>query len=129
MVPFKGKVAGPEVGAFLLTCSPEDWNGHLDTVGHPRQAVPMKRQHYVCREMVYDWQGHLPEGYTLHPMTADLLKRTDLQLPEAVRTTLGKWRSIQDERFQDYGFVVLYENQAVAWATTDFVLRLGRPGF
>jgi len=28
---------------------------------------------------------------------------------------------MRDERFQDFGFVVLYENRATSWATVDFV--------
>ena len=118
---FDEKVAGKEVGIFLFTCSPEHWGGQLEIVGKPRQPATMYRQHYVCRELTYDWQSTLLDEYTILPMNPDLLKAEKLQIPSQVRSTLGKWMTIKDERFQDYGFVVVYENQVVAWSTVDFV--------
>jgi len=118
---FKDKIAGKEVGVLLFTCSPQDWNGYLETVGHPRQPVSMLRQHYISRVMTYDWQTNLPDEYTIHKMTTDLLHRDNLQLTPQVKTTLGKWMSIEDDRFQDFGFIVVHENQVVSWATVDFV--------
>jgi GNAT superfamily N-acetyltransferase len=47
-----------------------------------------------------------------------------------VKATLGKWMSIKDQKFQDYGFVVIQENQVVSWATVDFVAAgMGDLGF
>jgi RimJ/RimL family protein N-acetyltransferase len=119
---FVDKVAGKEVSTFLLTCSPEDWGGQLEVIGNPRQPAPMFRRHFVCRKLTYDWRSNLPDGYSILPMETGLLKRDDLQIPSQVKTTLGKWLSITDERFQDFGFVVVHNNQVVAWATVDFVV-------
>jgi GNAT superfamily N-acetyltransferase len=119
---FKDKVAGKDVGVFLFTCSPEDWNGHLDVVGNPRQPAPMFRRHYVCHQLTYDWRRGLPDGYAILPMEIGMLKRDDLQIPSQVKTTLGKWMSVKDDRFRDYGFVVVHEDQVAAWATVDFVV-------
>jgi RimJ/RimL family protein N-acetyltransferase len=118
---FEEKTAGKDVGTFLFTCTPEDWGGQLTVLGDPREPAPLSRRHYVCRELTYNWRANLPDRYTIQPMETDLLKHTDLQLPSEVKTTLGKWMSIKDKRFQDYGFVAMHENQAVAWATVDFV--------
>jgi GNAT superfamily N-acetyltransferase len=119
---FEDKAAGKEVSAFLFTCFPEDWGGHLDVVGEPRQPAPMFRRHYVCRQLTYDWREALPDGYTIHSMETGLLKRDGLQIPSQVKSTLGKWMSIKDNRFQDFGFVVVHEDQVAAWATVDFVV-------
>jgi RimJ/RimL family protein N-acetyltransferase len=54
-------------------------------------------------------------------METGLLKQDVVQLPPEVKTTLGKWMRIKDDVFQDYGYLVIHENQAVAWATVDFV--------
>ena len=59
---FKEKIAGKDVGMFLLTCSPENWTGKLEIIGSPRQPIPILRQHYVCREITFDWQTYLPDG-------------------------------------------------------------------
>jgi len=127
---FVDKIAGKEVGTFLFTCHPGDWSGQLSRVGQPRQPAAMSRRHYICRELAYDWRANLPDDYTIQPMETGLLKRDELQLPSAVKKTLGKWRSIKGEKFQDYGFVVLHQGQVVAWATVDFVAAgMGDLGF
>jgi RimJ/RimL family protein N-acetyltransferase len=72
--------------------------------------------------LTYDWRRGLPDGYAILPMEIGMLKRDDLQIPSQVKTTLGKWMSIKDDRFRDYGFVVVHEDQVAAWATVDFVV-------
>jgi GNAT superfamily N-acetyltransferase len=118
---FEEKIAGKDVTTFLFTCAPEDWDGQLSAIGKPRAPAPFHRRHYVCRELTYDWRANLPERYAIQPMEISLLKQGDLQLPSGVKTTLGTWMGIKDQRFQDYGFLVIHEKQAVAWATVDFV--------
>jgi GNAT superfamily N-acetyltransferase len=127
---FEEKIAGKEAEAFLFTCHPSDWNGQLEVVGNPRLPAPMKRQHYLCRQLAYDWCAYLPEGYAIIPIETGLLKRDDLTIPSPIKTTLGKWISIRTDQFRDYGFAALYENQVVAWATVDFVTSgVGDLGF
>lgn len=127
---FEEEVAGKDTGTFLFTCSPEDWDGQLSVVGDPRQPAAMLRQHYVCRGLTYDWRTNFPNGYVIQPMEINQLKQADLQLPTPVKTTLGAWKSIKNEGFQDYGFVVIHKNQVVAWATVDFVTeKSGDLGF
>lgn len=127
---FEEKVAGKDVGTFLLTCSPEDWDGHLSVIGEPRQPAPMLRQHFVCRELTYDWRSHLPNGYAIQPMRPNLKKQTGLKIPEPVKNTLDAWESVESESFQDFGFVIIHKNQVVAWATVDFVTeKSGDLGF
>ncbi|MBC8332308.1 MAG: GNAT family N-acetyltransferase [Anaerolineae bacterium] len=118
---FEEKAAGKDVGFFFFTCSPEDRGGQLEIIGNSREPIPMLRQHYVCRELTYDPWGNQPDGYTILPMESELLERDELQIPSQVKNTLEKWGTIENERFQDYGFVVEYKNQIVAWATVDFV--------
>ena len=127
---FEEKIAGEDVGTFLLTCSPEDWDGQLAVVGEPRQPAAMLRQHYVCRELKYDWRSHLPNGYAIQPMKPDLQTQAGLKIPEPVKNTLDAWDAVENERFQDFGFVVIHKNQIVAWATVDFVTeKSGDLGF
>ncbi len=123
-------LAGKDVGMFLLTCSPENWNGQLEVVCSPRQLIPMLRQHFVCREMTFDWQSHQPEGYEIIPMETGQLEWENLQFPSPVKATLEKWLTIKDQRFQDYGYVVVHQNEIVSWATVDFVSsKAGDLGF
>lgn len=118
---FEDKVAGSDVGAFLLTCSGEGWVKNLEMIGYPRQPAPMSRLHYVCHNLAYDRQKYLPDDYQICFMGTDLLEQIGLQIPEQVKSTLEKWNSMDDDRFQEYGFVAVHEKQVVSWATVDFV--------
>ena len=118
---FEEKITGENVTMFLLTCSPGNWNGQLEIVGSPRQPIPRLRQHFVCSEMTFDWQKHQPDGYETIPMETGLLEQENLQIPSPVKTILETWLTIEDQRFQDYGYVVVHQNQIVSWATVDFV--------
>jgi RimJ/RimL family protein N-acetyltransferase len=119
---FVEQAAGQDVSAFLFTCSLENWGDQLAVIGKPRQPAPRLRHHFVCHNLTFDWRGTLPDGYVIQPMETDLLERTGFKLPEQVKSTLEKWHFVDDDRFQDYGFVVIHENQVVAWATVDFVI-------
>jgi RimJ/RimL family protein N-acetyltransferase len=116
-----GKVARQDTGAFLFTCDPEDWGGQLPVVFRPRPPVPMRRRHYLCREMDYDWRARLPEGFSVEAMDAALLIRPGLMIPNDVHQTLTRWQAIASPRLRDYGFVVIHGDEVVAWATVDFV--------
>jgi len=118
---FADKIAGQEVEMILFTCHPGDWGGQLGVVGSPRQPVPMARQHYICRKLTYDWRRNILDGYVVRPLEPGLLQHKDLQIPSLVKTTLSKWESIQDKRLQDYGFIIIHDDQVVSWATVDFV--------
>jgi GNAT superfamily N-acetyltransferase len=120
-VIFEEKIVGQDVGAFLFTCASGDWGEHLSVVGHPRQPAPMMRRHYVCRELAFDWKTQIPGGFRVIPLKIGLLKDKDLQIPNEVKTTLEKWMSIKDDRFRDFGFAAVHENQIVSWATVDFI--------
>jgi len=127
---FEEKLVGKDVGMFLFTCTPENWNGQLEAVGSPRQPIPMLRQHYVCRQLSFEWQINQPEGYEIIPMETSLLEQGDLQIPLQVKATLEKWLTIEDQRFQDYGYAVIHDHKIVSWATVDFVSsKAGDLGF
>jgi GNAT superfamily N-acetyltransferase len=118
---FEEKIAGKDVGTFLFTCSPEDWDGQMSVIGNPRPPAPVSRRHYVCRELAYDWHSNLPEGTTILPMETGLLIQDQIKLPDPVKSTLASWESIQDDQFRDYGFAAVYLDQIAAWATVDFI--------
>jgi len=118
---FEEKVLGQDISTFLFTCSSDDWDGHLSILGNPREPVPMSRRHYICERLSYDWKAKTPDGCQVLPLGTILLREGNLQIPSEVKTTLGKWKSIKDDRFQDFGFVAVQGSQVTSWATVDFV--------
>jgi RimJ/RimL family protein N-acetyltransferase len=120
---FEKQVVEPEVRGLLITCHPPGWNGQLGVVSHPHEPVPVRRKHYICRELAYDWRANLPAGFELARLDEKLLERPGLAVPDPVRETIERWSTIDHERFQDFGFVAICEEAAevAAWATVDFV--------
>lgn len=118
---------------MFLTCSPQEWGGHLESVITPYQPVPAPRRHYVGREMSFDWRSNIPEGFEICPMDERLMERSNLSIPIEVHETIEKWGAINDPRFEDYGFVAIHQSrwsaQIVSWATVDFIVgSLGDAG-
>ena len=124
---FTREIVGPKTPIVFLTCDPQDWGGMLSAISEPRLLTGMPRRRYVCRELHHDWRAHVPPGFTIQPMGADLLRRHDLEVPDDVRLTIEKWRSATNPRFQDFGFVAIHEASQKAsiasWATVDFVVN------
>jgi RimJ/RimL family protein N-acetyltransferase len=120
-----GTIAGEGVDMLFLICDPEDWGGRLPAVTAPLAPFPVQRRHYVCRQAAGDPEAHLPAGYRLAQMDPAWLDRPDLQLPDNVRWTLERWRSLgQGEAgppLRDFGFAALAGEGVVAWTTVDFV--------
>ena len=133
---FDRQVVPPDSSILMLTCEPEGWGGYLPIVFAPRPPVSVLRYHFVSRKLTFDWRAALPEGFAVEPITADLLTRPDLALPDDIRDTLQKWQTHQptNERFGDFGFVTLDQTGEVplisSWATVDFVADgMGDLGF
>ncbi|NUM47892.1 MAG: GNAT family N-acetyltransferase [Anaerolineales bacterium] len=136
---FARQVVPPDSSILMLTCDPEGWGGHLPIVFSPRPPVSVPRYHFVSRKLTYDWRATLPTGFTVEPLTADLLAHPNLALPEDIRDTLQKWHIQRTNKptnqpLPDFGFLTLDQTGEVpiisSWATVDFVANgMGDLGF
>jgi RimJ/RimL family protein N-acetyltransferase len=116
------RVIPRQARSLFITCYPQDWHGQLAVVLDPRQPIPVRRRHYVCRALSYDWRSRLPEGFSIQRMDEALLGRPGLQVPEEVKETLERWRVRANPDLQDYGFVAIHGDEVVAWATVDAIV-------
>jgi RimJ/RimL family protein N-acetyltransferase len=110
--------------AMLFTCHPGDWGGQLVTVSAPHQPMPFRRRRYACRRLTYDWQAHIPQGFSVHHLDEGLLNRPGLKVPEEVTKIVEEWHAITDARFNDFGFVAIHDASAeiASWATVDCII-------
>lgn len=110
--------------AMLFTCHSGDWGGQLAAVTVPHQPVPVRRRHYTCHKLAYDWRARVPEGFFVHRLNETLLNRPGLKAPEEVVEIVEEWRAITDERFDDFGFVAIHDASAevVSWTTVDCIV-------
>jgi RimJ/RimL family protein N-acetyltransferase len=107
-----------------LAVYPETWEAMLPQLIPTHEMERIERYHYLCRAVKFDWHNHLPEGYTVCRVDRTLLADPDVVFPDAVR----EWMDIgeiwwTEENFLSKGvsFVVLHEDQGVAWCTPDCV--------
>jgi len=123
---FKRDVIGEKTPTLLLTCQPDDWGDKLGVVFNPRFPIPMKRRHYLCRQVEQNWPANLPEGYIIQQMDSTFLNNKEMKVPDEVRKTIEKWEKSASLDLNDFGFVVIHKRSVegpdvIANATVDFV--------
>jgi RimJ/RimL family protein N-acetyltransferase len=122
---FDRQVISHQTPVVLFTCESLAWDSHIPNVMAPIQPIRVPRWHFICREIKFHWKDVFPSGYTLKPISRELQQLSDLEIPEDVRITIDKWNTISDDRFKDYGFVILDETGQkpviTCWATVDFI--------
>ena len=122
---FSRQIIAYNTAVLFFTCDPDDWGGHMDAVMTPRPPIWIPRYHFIGRTVAFDWRPALPPGFEVQRVSEDLRQVPGLQLPEDVVATLGKWQTMSDPRFMDFGFVVLDNTPSqpvvAGWATVDFI--------
>jgi RimJ/RimL family protein N-acetyltransferase len=125
---FQREIIGQETPMLLCTCYPQDWGIHIRRVSRPRKPVVVRRRHYVCRKLTFDWDSPVTRGIRVGQMNPSLLDRQEFVLPKEVRQTLEKWRRTQRSNPQDFGFVAIHDGgsshppEIAACATVDAVV-------
>lgn len=114
------RVLGDDVRVLFLVVHPERWSEHLPSVLHPHTPVEMKRRHYECRTLRYNWRAHLPNGYAVHRIDRSLLDTSLTTVPDHVMGWMeNNWGSV-DRFLQDgFGFATISECEMVAWSLAD----------
>jgi GNAT superfamily N-acetyltransferase len=131
---FDRQVISPQAPVVLFTCDTSAWDNYMPAVMTPAQVLRVPRWHFICRSVKQPREGVLPDGYTIQPMGKALSQLPGLELPEDMKSTIEKRNAISDDRFQDYGFVILDKTgpkpMITCWATVDFIVNgFGDLGF
>lgn len=109
---------------LYLVLTPE-WGAALaGVVDSPPLAEA--RRHYVCRSVKHDWRAHLPEGFTVQRVDADLLAKA-AQMPDWAAESwahINRWAEYcwgSHAAFLENGFgmVTLHDGEIVSWSLTD----------
>ena len=115
-------VLGEEVHVLSLVVHPARWRGQLSTLLDPHTPSEMRRRHYVCRRVRYDWRARLPDGCMVRRIDRRLLDMDELSVPDHVTGWMvNNWGSA--ERFLEggFGFVTLCAGEVASWSLTDCV--------
>jgi len=120
---FSGKLFGDEDELITICVDPPIWGEKLRQVIPAREPVPIPRQHYVCRELKYQWREHLPEGYTVHVGPASQFTAGHFSISPDV----FDWIDVQEEwgleiTRADHDLqaaAIVKDNEIVCWSGTD----------
>jgi RimJ/RimL family protein N-acetyltransferase len=109
-----------DLDALWLDCD-AGWDAHLPDM-LPWPPLEQARQHYVCTHLAWDWRTHVPAGFTVLPITADLLNRPDLDVPDHIHEWIeNNWGSTGQFLAHGFGLVTVDEAQrrVVSWSLCD----------
>ncbi len=113
---------GDDVRVLSLVVHPEGWRGRLSTLLEPHTPAEMRRRHYVCRSLRYDWRAHLPDGCAVRRIDRSLLDTDQLTLPDHVRGWMANnWGSADRFLRGGFGFVTICSGAVASWSLTDCV--------
>ena len=119
---YAGEVPGEKVNALFFVCHPESWEARLAALLDPRPPVVMRRRHYVCRQVKYDWRANLPDGFAVHRISEALLNQAGLKIPNHVHSWMeNNWGSTAGFLERGFGFATIHDDDVVSWSLADCV--------
>lgn len=117
-----GRDLGDRVRVLFLIVHPEGWRERLPGLLDPFAPIEMRRRHYVCRDLRYDWRASLPDEHIVRRIDRSLLESSELSVPEHVTSWMENNCGSVDRFLQDgFGFATVTDDEVVSWSLTDCV--------
>jgi tetratricopeptide (TPR) repeat protein len=117
---FTGRVFVEDDWSMTLAVHPEAWVAKLPELVPTHEADELRRYHYLCREVKFDWRDGLPKGYTVRPVDRDLLIDPALRVPEHIPAKIETyWGTVDRFLAKGTGFCVVHGGEAVSWCIAD----------
>ena len=115
-------------GAIYMCVHPDDWEGKVAALFHPREPFILPRRHYLCTELQYtDWRDRIPEGFSVRRVDDTFLDAPGIDIPDHIFSWIKwNWESLENYRNLGFGFCTMYENTVVSWSLADCVTNDGR---
>ncbi len=119
---FAKHILGRGVPALYVATDPDMWWEHLVRVLGPFVPIPTSRFYYVCGKLEFDWRVAVPEGFTVEPISEELIKRPGFELPGDVLAWMEEWGTVDEFLKGGFGFLTLEGDRAVSWVIADGVV-------
>jgi RimJ/RimL family protein N-acetyltransferase len=110
---------------IFLRHHPIGWKDRVAGLFKPREPMVLVGRHYLCTELAYsDWRDHLPRGFTVRRLDADLLADSGLTVPAVMLEQIEENWETRD-RFLAHGFgcVAVHEDTISHWSIADCVTK------
>lgn len=106
---------------FGLYYSPEGWAEHLPGVLAGKQVYITDREYFAGTARNSDWRSSLPEGFSLRPVTAELLNDSEISGLDDLREEMCSERpSVADFLQQSFGLAAIYANRLAGWCLSEY---------
>jgi GNAT superfamily N-acetyltransferase len=116
------RALGDDVHALFLVVDPERWRDRLLGILAPTVPVEMKRRHYVCHSLGYDWRAEVSGKYRVLRIDPDLLSQVGLIIPGHVSGWIkNNWGSVDRFVQGGFGFLTIGAGEVVSWSLCDCV--------
>lgn len=116
----RGKFYSPVNPEFLhelfFHIDTEDWKPKFPLIFDIRTPLPTHRNHFICEKVVLDWQGNIPEEYTLLNVNS-ALDIDSLDFPDDIKEWVS--HSLQDQMKRGYGMCLTHGKKVVVWINAD----------
>ena len=116
---FAKHILGRAVPALYVATDPDLWWEELVRVLGPFVPIPTSRFYYICRSLEFDWRVAVPEGFSVEPLSEDLIRRPGFDLPGDVKAWMEEWGSVEAFLEEGFGFLALDGSRVVSWVLTD----------
>ena len=113
------------VDELCFICSVASREKQLAIMLNPWQPIKILRRHYICRELKYDWQANISDGFAVHRLDNAILNQPGLSIPDHIKGWMqNNWGSTADFLQRGFGFVTIHNEaasaaQVVSWSLAD----------
>jgi RimJ/RimL family protein N-acetyltransferase len=121
---FKGEIYVNGDWSMSLAVHPESWAAKLPVLIPTHELEKVRRYHYLCKALKFDWRGNLPGGYHVRQVDRSLLNGEGVVFTSPVREWMDieeMWWTEENYLSKGISFVVVFDDQVVAWCTPDCV--------
>ena len=119
-VIYPREVAAGHEGFALYYDSPA-WERRVGAILASKETIHANREYYACKKLKHKWQDHLPEGFQLKTVDADLLATPELVHLDALKEEMTSERpSVEDFLAQSFGVCAIYNNELAGWCLSEY---------
>lgn len=115
------ELADHGAGEFRLHYAPDGWQSQMEVIFKGLPRIKGLYHYYHLNANTREWDIVVPNGFTLHPVDADLLVKTDLgNLDYVVDEMQSERLSIEDFLKNSFGYCVIHEGKVVGWCMSEY---------
>lgn len=119
---FTGRVFLDEDECIYLAVHPDTWEAKLPELIPTHEAEKIRRYHYLCHAVKFNWRDYIPAGYSVHRLDQTMLSDSDIVIHEEIQDWTAieaNWGTVENFLAKGIGFRVVRGNEMVSCCAAD----------